>query len=283
MQKIESSTQLEQWQARRGRKTVALVATMGNLHDGHMALLRRARTLAELSVVSLYVNPTQFGPQEDFDRYPRTPEADCRKLSAGGADMVFLPSREMIYPFPEADSITFRLPPSYAHILCGAQRPGHFEGVVAVVSRLFHLLCPQVAVFGAKDYQQQWIIRKMVRDLHFPLTIETLDTVREQDGLALSSRNQYLSTDERRRAPALYRALTIAAAEIRAGAPIERALAAAKKGLAEQATVVEYLQCRDTRTLQAATDRDRDFVLLVAAKFGATRLIDNLVVTLPPQ
>ena len=283
MQKVESPAQLEQWQAWRGRKSVALVATMGNLHDGHLALLRRARTLAELSVVSIYVNPTQFGPGEDFAAYPRTLEADCRTLSACGVDMVFLPDRQMIYPFPEAESIAFQLPDSYARILCGLSRRGHFEGVVAVVTRLFHLLGPQVAVFGAKDYQQQWIIRRMVRDLHFPLAIETVATVREANGLACSSRNQYLSGRERRSAAAIYRVLTSAGEKIRSGKPIDKTVAAAQNMLLESGFSLEYLECRDRQTLRPATGFDRDLVLLVAVRLGGTRLIDNLVLESPPR
>ncbi|MHA7835198.1 MAG: pantoate--beta-alanine ligase, partial [Algiphilus sp.] len=191
-----------QWQAQR---RVALVPTMGNLHRGHLALLKTARAHADVVVASIFVNPLQFGPNEDFDRYPRTLDADVAALEAAGCDAVFAPSERTLYP--HGRNITQIHVPHLGDDLCGADRPGHFDGVTTVVGLLFHLAQPDVAVFGRKDYQQLQLIQRMVRDLHFPTQVMGHPIEREADGLALSSRNQYLSPEERARAPALHATL----------------------------------------------------------------------------
>lgn len=281
MQRLDSLTALNRWQGTRKGERVALVPTMGNLHAGHLALVRQAATLADRVVVSIYVNPTQFGPNEDFSRYPRTLNADLAKLESLSVDAVFLPDEAMIYPFGVAESMTFQLPESYAGILCGKGRPGHFQGVVAVVSRLFLLIRPEMAVFGAKDFQQQWILRRMVADLHFPVKIVTGETVREPDGLAMSSRNQYLNEVQRQQAPAIQATLQQSAEKIRAGQGIEHVLARAWETLVQAGLAVEYFDCRDQATLQAADKFDRPLVLFAAARLGNTRLIDNFVLDFP--
>lgn len=253
---------------------VAFVPTMGNLHAGHLDLIRIARAHGRCVVASIFVNPLQFGPQEDFAAYPRTVEEDCAQLDEAGCDVAFLPSLAELYPVTQEVMVT---PPPVANELCGAFRPGHFAGVCTVVAKLFNIVCPQVAVFGKKDYQQLVIVRELVRQLNYPITILAGETVRAADGLALSSRNGYLSAAERAEAPRLYRTLAAAAARLAQGerdcAMVE---AAARAELEAHGWRVDYVAVRDPATLRPPAGPWRDFVVLGAAWLGTTRLIDNV-------
>ncbi len=258
---------------------VALVPTMGNLHRGHLALVARARAEARRVVVTVFVNPTQFGPGEDFAAYPRTPEADAGLLAAAGCDVLFLPPVAEVYPDGEAGATRVEVP-DLSTILCGAFRPGHFAGVTSVVARLFHMVGPDVAVFGDKDYQQLTIIRRMVRDLHMPIRIIGLPTVREPDGLALSSRNQYLTPAERGVAPRLAAVLGEVAAALAAGRRDFAALEAdAAAALAAAGFRPDYVAIRRAADLGEPAAGDAGLVVLAAAWLGRARLIDNRVVT----
>lgn len=259
---------------------VALVATMGGLHAGHLALVELAREHAERVVVSIFVNPTQFGDGEDFDAYPRTLELDKRRLKTAGVDLIFAPDADVIYPFGSATATTVSVP-GLTENFCGASRPGHFDGVTSVVARLFLLVQPDVAVFGQKDYQQQLVIRRMVEDLNWPVSIITAETVRDDDGLALSSRNSYLSEEQRVVAPSLYRQLRSVGDALQDGgrdfAKLEKA---AHQQLQDAGFDVDYFAIRRALNLEMP-DRDcDDLVVLAAASLGETRLIDNLVVTI---
>lgn len=255
---------------------VALVPTMGNLHAGHLSLIEAARQRAERVVATIFVNPLQFGAGEDYERYPRTLDADAAALAAAGCDLLFAPPVEAIYPRGRAP-ITAVQVPEVSEGLCAAQRPGHFTGVATVVNLLFNLVQPDLAVFGEKDYQQLQVIRRMVADLHMPVEILGRPTARDVDGLALSSRNGYLSEDERRRAPALYRALCTVADGLRAGRRDFTALQAeAEAALQAAGLVPQYVEIRAT-DLGRAQPEGREFVVLAAALAGNTRLIDNLV------
>lgn len=254
--------------------TVGLVPTMGALHDGHLDLVRHARALADRVVTSIFVNPTQFGPGEDFDRYPRTFDTDCAALASVGCDAVFAPSVAAMYPpgFQTRVEVT-RLPQH----LCGLGRPGHFAGVTLVVLKLFNACEPDIAVFGEKDYQQVRVIEQMVRDLDCRVRIVRHPTVREADGLARSSRNRYLTADERSRAPVLYATLSDMAARIAAGATDAAALADEGRAVIRAAGLaVEYLSIVDPDTLDDVAAIGGPVRLLVAARLGATRLIDNV-------
>lgn len=255
---------------------VAFVPTMGNLHDGHYALVRQAHTLADRVVVSIFVNPTQFGPDEDLDRYPRTPDEDAAGLIRQGCDLLFRPDVATVYPFglEQAYRVTV---PALVDVLCGARRPGHFDGVATVVSRLFTLVAPDVAVFGEKDFQQLRIIERMSRDLGFPIRIARGPTVRETDGLALSSRNRYLDADQRQRAPQLHATLARIARSFADGAGSEALLADGRTTLATAGFDVDYLEIRRESDLELPRAGERDGLrVFVAARLGATRLIDNL-------
>lgn len=270
--------QLDDW--RRSGEHVALVPTMGNLHDGHLSLVSLAREQAERVVVSIYVNPTQFTGSEDFDTYPRTLERDKRRLQRVNVDLLFVPDTETMYPFGIGNATTVSVP-VLTDEFCGSARPGHFDGVTSAVSRLFSLVQPDVAVFGRKDFQQQLVIRRMVEDLNIPVEILVGDTVREDDGLALSSRNQYLSEEERNMAPALYATLQQIAHELQAGKrnidELERQASAA---LREAGFFPEYVGIRRAVNLEPP-DRDSDeLVILAAAHLGDARLIDNVVVSI---
>lgn len=258
-------------------KAIAFVPTMGNLHEGHLELVRQARQHGECVVASIFVNPLQFGPNEDFDKYPRTLETDCAKLQEL-ADVVFAPSVAEMYPEKQT---VFVEPPPIAGELCGAFRPGHFRGMATVVLKLFNLVQPQVAVFGKKDYQQLAIIRQMVTQFNLPIRIIGCETVRAPDGLALSSRNQYLSTQERTEAAFLYQTLVGIGNALRAG---ERDFAAletrAVAALARRGWQVEYVSIRSQQGLATPPVGERRLVVLAAAKLGKTRLIDNLEVGL---
>ncbi len=258
-----------------GRRPLVLVPTMGALHAGHVSLMRKARKLAGEEgrvVVSIFVNPTQFGPGEDFSRYPRTFARDCRLCEEAGVDVVFHPGAEDIYPegfstYVDEERVSLGL--------CGKSRPGHFRGVCTVVLKLFNIIAPDAAVFGEKDYQQVAVIRGMVRDLNVPVRIVAAPTVREADGLALSSRNAYLSPEERLEAPVIRRALLLARDAPRARpADIERLVrrAIAKAPLAR----IDYIEVLDARTLEKPGPATRELVIACAVWFGRTRLIDNI-------
>jgi pantoate--beta-alanine ligase len=266
--------------ARRAGKTIGLVPTMGYLHEGHLSLIRAARAECDLVVMSLFVNPTQFGPGEDLDRYPRDEGNDLRLASEAGADLVFAPSVEEVYPDGVADfAAQVEVTGTLTGVLDGdpAHRgPEHFRGVTTVVAKLFNLVGPDVAYFGQKDAQQALVIRRMVRDLDFPVRIEVLPIVRESDGLAMSSRNAYLEPADRERATALSRALAAAergAREEGLGAGLE----AARRELAAAGIEPEYLEARDAETLAPVTRLgNRPVLVAVAARVGVARLIDNV-------
>lgn len=257
---------------------VAFVPTMGNLHAGHLALMQTAREHGDCVVVSIFVNPLQFGPNEDFQTYPRTLEADCASLQLAGAEVVFAPSVAEMYPTPQQVEI---VPPPIASELCGAFRPGHFQGVATVVAKLFNIVQPAVALFGKKDYQQLHIIRAMVRELNFPIQIIGAETLRAADGLALSSRNGYLSAQERQEAPRLFRVLSHLARQLKSGRHDFAALEAeARRELEAHGWRADYLAVRDATTLLAPTDGLSQLVVLGAAWLNATRLIDNIEVSI---
>ena len=254
------------------------VPTMGNLHAGHIQLMRLAKERAACTVVSIFVNRIQFGPKEDFDRYPRTLEADSRMMRDVGVDVVFAPSEREIYPDPQ----TFLVEPSdLQHILEGAFRPGHFRGVATVVLKLFNMVAPRAAIFGKKDYQQYVVLRDMVGQLALPVEIVPAETVRADDGLALSSRNGYLSPSERAEAPRLYQSLRAASEEVLAGKrDFRRIELQAMATLANKGWRPDYVSVRRQSDLQPPNEGDRDLVVLAAAFLGRTRLIDNVEVKL---
>lgn len=260
---------------RERRLRVAFVPTMGNLHAGHVQLFTEARRHADAVVASIYVNPLQFGANEDFGAYPRTPTEDREALLAAEVDLLFMPGDRDIYPRGAAMHTTVQVP-GISDILCGAARPGHFRGVATVVSRLFNLVGPDVAVFGKKDYQQWRIIRLMVADLGMPIDIIGVDTVRDTDGLALSSRNRYLSDAERVQAPALYQALRAVTERLGEGVPPAIAEAQAVGTLQQAGFRPDYVSVRRAEDLAGPSGSDRDLVVLGAAWLGRTRLIDNV-------
>jgi pantoate--beta-alanine ligase len=255
---------------------IGLVPTMGALHAGHLALVAAAKARCRRAVASIFVNPKQFGPREDFSTYPRPLEDDLAKLKAAAIDLVFIPTVEEMYPDGFATTISVGGP---SEGLCGAQRPGHFDGVATVVAKLLTQAAPDAAFFGEKDYQQLMVVRRMVRDLNLPVEIAGVPTVREPDGLALSSRNVYLSPEERRIAPNLYRTMTEAAVKIAAGAAPGVVLQSAVGELMALGMRVEYLELRDAATLAPlAAMPDGPARLLAAVHLGRTRLIDNVPV-----
>lgn len=259
---------------RRSAQKIAFVPTMGNLHQGHLSLVEIARRHADLVVVSIFVNRLQFGQGEDFDRYPRTFQADCDKLRAAGCAAVFAPDEHELYPQPQQ---YFVEPPAIANELCGAHRAGHFRGVTTVVAKLFNIVQPDVAVFGNKDFQQITIIRQMTEQLAMPIEIVGGETGRAADGLALSSRNGYLSEAERAEAPRIYRNLARIKAAVESGrrdfATLETEAVA---DLHAHGWQVDYVELRNATTLARAHADDKRLVVLAAAKLGKTRLIDNL-------
>ncbi|SUS03993.1 pantothenate synthetase [uncultured Defluviicoccus sp.] len=266
--------QREAW--RKAGEMVGLVPTMGALHTGHLSLVERAQAYSTLTLVTLFVNPTQFAPGEDFDRYPRDEAGDLAKLEAAGVAAVFAPEVAEMYP---GGSLTRVSVPQLGDVLEGEFRPGFFTGVATVVAKLLILVQPDVALFGEKDYQQLLVIRRLAADLHLPLTIEAGRTIREPDGLALSSRNAYLSADERRIAPSLYRVISRLAADVAAGADsAQRAEVAMADLTAAGFGRGDYVTVRDGETLQPWTDRRRRGRVLAAAWLGRTRLIDNVPV-----
>jgi pantoate--beta-alanine ligase len=261
---------------RQDGETVALVPTMGSLHKGHMALVQLAGENADRVVTSVFVNPTQFGPHEDFDNYPRTLDTDRRRLSRVGVDILFAPSREEIYPFGLENMISVSAP-GLSTILCGEYRPGHFDGVTSVVNRLFNIVAPEVAVFGQKDFQQLVIIRRMAADLHIPVKILSGLTFREKNGLALSSRNRYLTADEHGRASELYE--TICAGRDRYLDGVRDVVGLEREGferLKRAGFEPEYVTVRNCADLSLPEKDSRNLVVLAAARMGTTRLIDNV-------
>jgi pantoate--beta-alanine ligase len=258
---------------------IAFVPTMGNLHTGHISLIEAARRGAARFISSIFVNPMQFGPNEDFAHYPRTAAKDAEMLDAAGCDLMFMPDVREIYPdgFERATRVEV---PQLSRILCGQFRPGHFEGVTTVVAKLFNIVEPDVAVFGEKDYQQLTIIRRMVADMCYPIEIVAAPTVREADGLAMSSRNQYLTAAERKIAPRLYAELQAAVRQVAAGqkdyAAVERA---GTRALENAGMEPEYFAIRTARTLAAPQELAEELVVLAAARLGKARLIDNLKVS----
>lgn len=259
---------------RREGLRIGFVPTMGNLHAGHYSLVALARRHADRIISSVFVNPTQFGPSEDFTRYPRTPEADTSGLEAAGCDALWLPTVEGMYPFGVDLAVRMRVP-GVADVLEGAHRPGHFDGVCTVVARLFNQVQPDVAAFGKKDYQQLAVIQQMVTDLAYPLTLLRGDIVREADGLAMSSRNQYLSPDERRTATEIHRTLQFMRERLQAGAPRAEVEAEASLRLVRAGFSVDYAAIR-LPSLDEPADDSGPRVALIAARLGRTRLIDNL-------
>ena len=266
--------------ARSEGKRIGLVPTMGNLHAGHVALVSKAAQRADFVVASIFVNPLQFGAGEDLDNYPRTLAADQEKLLAAGCNLLFAPSVEEIYPDGMAGQTLVSVP-GVSEGLCGASRPGHFDGVATVVTKLFNMVQPDLAIFGEKDFQQLAVIRKLVRDLNLPIQILGEPIVRAADGLALSSRNGYLNAEQRAVAPQLYRVLSELASALRSGRTDHAALLAeAAAQLSAAGFAPDYLEIRNPLTLRPATAADRQLVILAAARLGTTRLIDNLLVDL---
>ena len=278
MNTVKSVSELRAAVARaRGEgKRIGLVPTMGNLHSGHGALVIKAAQRVDFVVASIFVNPLQFGPSEDLDTYPRTLAADQERLLQAGCNLLFAPTVEQMYP--DGMGVQTRVSvPQLSEGLCGASRPGHFEGVATVVSKLFNMVQPDLAIFGQKDYQQLAVIRAMVRDLNMPIQIIGEPTVRADDGLALSSRNGYLNQQQRATAPALYRALQHVAEGIRQGRRDYPALLAqARQTIIDAGFTPDYFEVRHAINLRPASAEDRDLVILVAAYLGSTRLIDNL-------
>ena len=262
--------------------SIALVPTMGNLHDGHISLLNQAREQADRTIVSIFVNPIQFGRGEDYERYPSTLAEDKNKLEKYGLDLLFTPDLEALYP-GGTDTDTRVNVPELSNILCGEFRPGHFTGVATVVAKLLGNAQPDVALFGEKDFQQLLVIKRMARDLCLPVEIAGLPIVRESDGLAMSSRNAYLALDERRRAPEIYRTLKAAAGRLRKGeSDLEEIEKQALKRLEHAGFKPEYVSIRRTEDLKLPATQDTRLSILVAAWLGPARLIDNVKVKLNP-
>ena len=259
--------------ARAARKIIGFVPTMGNLHEGHLNLVREARKLCDVVVVSIFVNPIQFGPNEDFDNYPRTLEQDSNLLAEVGCDIVFAPSVEQMYG--KHVRLTNISVDGITNDLCGLQRPGHFDGVAVVVTKLFNMVQPNFAFFGQKDYQQLAVIKQLVLDLNMPLEVIGVPIARAEDCFALSSRNGYLSEQDRQTAPIIYKTLKTAEQDLHAGQSLADVLQDVRTHLTQAGLVVDYVEARNP-LLQKVAQFDQDVVLFVAAKLGKTRLIDNL-------
>lgn len=284
MRTYNSSSQLKSAlrDVRRNGQSIAFVPTMGNLHEGHLDLVRKARQLCDIVVVSVFVNPLQFGPTEDFDAYPRTLAADKEKLFGEGVQVLYAPGVDDIYP-EGMDAQTIVHVPELGETLCGSSRPGHFDGVTTVVSKLFNIVQPDVAVFGEKDFQQLSIVRKMVKDLCMPIRIVGVSTKRDEDGLAKSSRNGYLSLDHRRIAPVLHQTLNSCREAIACGFDNFLQLEShARMKLLRAGFEPDYFAIRDARTLRAVTEDTEEIAILAAARLGSTRLIDNVRLSLNP-
>ncbi len=278
---LQTIATIREWRAQQAGRVV-FVPTMGALHDGHLQLMRDARKLAGVEgrvVVSIFVNPLQFGPKEDFSKYPREMEADVAKCESVGVDVIFAPDAAEMYP---ADRSIIVLETKLSKVLCGASRPGHFDGVCTVVLKLFNLVQPDTAIFGKKDYQQLAIIKHMVRDLNVPVEIIGSETVRESDGLAMSSRNRYLNESERQQAPAIRRALLLMKESWTQGAHDAVELKAFfNEYLTEHAPLhrLDYIECVDRDTLELQGEVNAHGLLVTAVFLGATRLIDNLEIS----
>ncbi len=256
--------------------TIAFVPTMGNLHAGHLKLVEKAKKIADKVVVSIFVNPLQFGESEDYLIYPKTIELDCEKLADHVIDLLFIPEVEDIYS-GKLSAATFIEVPSLSDMLCGVSRPGHFRGVATIVNKFFNIVQPTVALFGKKDFQQLMVIKRMVSDLNMPITIVAVETVREPDGLAMSSRNAYLKPDERELAPLIFNSLSTAMQRILSGDKRYSDIEAAMTCLLDQANLkTEYFCIRNAIDLSAADAATEEFVVLAAVYLGSTRLIDNL-------
>jgi len=278
MQRIHTVNELRS--TLKTQKNIAFVPTMGNLHDGHIALVSLAKQHGQCVVASIFVNPLQFGPNEDLANYPRTLDADCKRLADAGADIVFVPSVQEMYPDFDGEHLNQTMtitPPPIAAELCGASRPGHFAGVATVVMKLFNLVMPQVAIFGKKDFQQVFVIKELVRQFNLPIQIIAGDTVREPSGLAMSSRNGYLTPAQKTEAAQLHQCLANIVHAVKQGnthfADLEQS---ASQTLTQQGWLVDYISVRATSTLKPATNQDNELVVLAAAKLGNTRLIDNI-------
>ncbi|TWU60004.1 Pantoate-beta-alanine ligase [Rubripirellula tenax] len=274
MQILSTGDQARQWVSsiRRRSETVGLVPTMGALHDGHVSLVRQSASLCDHTIVTIFVNPTQFAPGEDLDKYPRTFDADSRAVEAAGATAIFAPSNNEMYPDGYS---TFVEPPAVAQPLDGVFRPGHFRGVATVVAKLFHLIPATHAIFGSKDYQQWKVIEAMVRDLNFGIQIIAGETVRDPDGLAMSSRNRYLSSDERQAALTLSKALRTAKQMADHGDQSIANIESAMREVLKPVDELQYAEVVDAHTLQRIDDLSRPAQALIAARIGTTRLIDN--------
>lgn len=256
-------------------KTIGLVPTMGFLHDGHLTLASQARAENDIVIMSIFVNPTQFGPNEDFESYPRDLDRDVKLAETVGVDVIFAPSVEEMYPTDGGIRI---IAGRQSELLCGASRPGHFDGVLQVVSKLFHLAEPNRAYFGQKDAQQLAIIQTMVRDFNFPLEIQAVPIVREEDGLAKSSRNVYLTDEERKEAPAIYQALCLAQGEFLVSKNVSKAIELATNHIKENTSgTIDYLQFLSYPDLREITDETEQYLLAAAVYIGKTRLIDNII------
>ncbi|ENX24670.1 pantothenate synthetase [Acinetobacter vivianii] len=261
--------------ARSSKKLIGFVPTMGNLHEGHLTLVRAAKKICDVVVVSIFVNPIQFGAGEDFESYPRTLEQDSRLLADADCDIIFAPTVEQMYgTHPRLTNISVG---EITDDLCGKSRPGHFDGVAVVVTKLFNIVQPDFAFFGQKDYQQLAVIRQLVQDLNMPLEVIGVPIVRAEDGLALSSRNGYLTEEQRAIAPTIYQSLKQAEQQLHEGQTLNQVLANISAQLTQAGFVVDYVEARQTN-LQPIAQFDQNLVLFVAAKLGATRLIDNLQV-----
>lgn len=280
---VQSIESLKQWRARQfekthGRARIGLVPTMGYLHAGHLSLVKRAREECDLVVVSIFVNPLQFGPAEDFERYPRDLERDLDLLREAGVDAVFNPSADEVYG--DLSIATTRVvPPDWLiNKLCGRFRPGHFEGVATIVAKLFNMVQPDIAYFGEKDYQQLLVVKQMVKDLNMNLNIQGVPIVREPDGLAMSSRNVYLSETARKKAITIHQVLCAVGKAIDERQPLETVLEVGRKKLSDAGFEVQYLEACKTDTLEPIARPEKPAVILCAAKLENVRLIDNMVV-----
>jgi pantoate--beta-alanine ligase len=282
MQVISSISDLREirrtWQS--AKEVIAFVPTMGNLHQGHLQLVKEAKKSATKIVVSIFVNPLQFGPDEDLDAYPRTLEQDKKHLEDLGVDMLFMPSAEDIYS-RGLEQQTFVEVPGFSYMICGASRPGHFRGVATIVCKLFNMVQPNQAYFGEKDFQQLQVIKAMVTDLSMNLTIHGVPTKREPDGLAMSSRNNYLSGEQRTIAPSLYATISDMAEQIKGGRrDFSVLINEAKSRINEAGLKTDYVEVRSSNSLLQVGHEDRELVILAAAFLGKTRLIDNIQVAI---
>lgn len=256
-------------------KRIGFVPTMGALHEGHLQLMRRSHEESDLSVISIFVNPLQFGPNEDFSRYPRDLDADAEMAQSAGVDVVFAPEVSEVYPNRESTTISV---PEVTGRWEGEHRPGHFDGVATVVAKLFHIVQPQIAFFGRKDFQQCMVIRRMIEDLNMPVELSIEPTVREKDGLAMSSRNRYLSEKDRETAAQIYRILNLIREEVLKGSVVQSELEAGREILEHHGFDIDYLAYVDNASLAPLSELAKESTLIIAARLGKTRLIDNVAV-----